>query len=65
MRERRAEWWVGGPRARESDVQQWKRRCPRVLGVSRLGVSSLRRVTGRGATALRRGGLHGNDPLGA
>jgi hypothetical protein len=64
MRERRAEWRVGGPRARESDVLRQKRRSPRVLGVSGLGVSSLRRVISRGATALRRGVLHGNDPLG-
>jgi hypothetical protein len=63
--ERHAEWRVGDPRARESDVQQRERRCPRVLGVSGLSVSSLRRVIGRGAAALRRGVLHGNDPLGA
>jgi hypothetical protein len=35
-RERCAKWRVGGPRARECDVQRWKRRGPRAFGVFEL-----------------------------
>jgi hypothetical protein len=58
---RRAEWRVGGPRARESPttVAAW----PPCVGRFGLGVSAYRQVVGRGAAALRRWVLHGGGPL--